>query len=257
MTPPKISIVTPSFNQGPFLEKTIRSVLDQDYPNLEYIIIDGGSTDNSVDIIKKYEAKLAFWVSEKDKGQSDALNKGFAKVTGEIIGWVNSDDWYEPDTFRTIAALFQKKNLSAVVGNCAVWYAGDPSKNYLVKPGRVTFESLSRFWKPAFCPPQPAIFFSKAALKKSGTIDVSLNYGMDLDLWLRIAQNGTFHYVDQTFANYLIHDSSKSGSDSGFLKFRKEWREIVFRNLTNASLFQKMLFYRDYIIHFHLKKRFK
>ena len=105
-TYPKISIVTPSFNQGKYIEQTIQSVLDQDYPNLEYIIIDGGSTDETVEIIKKYEHKIHYWVSEPDKGQTDGINKGFAKCTGEIFNWINSDDYYEPGTFYKLAKLF-------------------------------------------------------------------------------------------------------------------------------------------------------
>jgi glycosyltransferase involved in cell wall biosynthesis len=103
---PKISIVTPSFNQGRFIEKTILSVIEQDYPNLEYIIIDGGSTDESVEIIKKYEKHLAYWVSEPDRGQSHAINKGFERATGEIFGWLNSDDWYHPGALKALAEAF-------------------------------------------------------------------------------------------------------------------------------------------------------
>ena len=99
---PKISTVTPSFNQGKFLEKTILSVLEQGYPNLEYIIIDGGSSDESVDIIKKYADRLNYWVSEADRGQSHAINKGFERATGEIFGWLNSDDWYHPGALQAV-----------------------------------------------------------------------------------------------------------------------------------------------------------
>lgn len=114
---PKISIVTPSFNQGKYLEKTILSVLEQDYPNLEYIIIDGGSTDNSVEIIKKYEKHLAYWVSEPDRGQSHAINKGFGHATGEILGWLNSDDYYAPGAPQAIAEAFlANPDVGAIVG---------------------------------------------------------------------------------------------------------------------------------------------
>ncbi len=105
--PIKISVVTPSYNQGPYLEKTILSVIEQGYPNLEYIIIDGGSTDNSLEIIKKYERHLSYWVSEKDRGQSHAINKGFGHAGGDLFGWLNSDDFYAPDALKTAAEVYQ------------------------------------------------------------------------------------------------------------------------------------------------------
>ncbi|NVO00781.1 MAG: glycosyltransferase, partial [Geobacteraceae bacterium] len=115
--PPKITIVTPSYNQGRFLEKTILSVLDQGYPNLEYIVIDGGSTDESVEIIKKYADRLTYWVSEPDRGQSHAINKGFERATGEIFGWLNSDDWYHPGALQAVAEAFAANpDVGAVVG---------------------------------------------------------------------------------------------------------------------------------------------
>src|SRR3954447_3859663 len=107
-TLPKISVVTPSFNQAEYLEETLRSVLDQEYTNLEYIVIDGGSTDGSVDIIRRYEDRLAYWVSEPDQGQYDALNKGFARTTGEIMAWLNSDDKYLDWTFSSVAEAMSK-----------------------------------------------------------------------------------------------------------------------------------------------------
>jgi len=118
---PKISIVTPSYNQGQFLEETIRSVLLQGYPNLEYIIIDGGSTDNSVKIIKEYEPWLACWVSEPDRGQSQAINKGFKKATGEIITWICSSDSYVPNAFQKISLIFaDNQSVGAISGSCNV-----------------------------------------------------------------------------------------------------------------------------------------
>src|SRR3989304_5754921 len=125
---PKLSVVTPSYNQAPFIEETIHSVLDQDYPNLEYIIVDGGSTDGSVDIIRRYSGRLAWWVSEKDRGQTDAINKGFARATGNIFAWINSDDTYEPRAVgQAVKYLTEHSEAGMVYADC----------NYINEEGRV------------------------------------------------------------------------------------------------------------------------
>ena len=128
---PKISIVTPSYNQGQFIEETIRSVLLQGYPNLEYIVIDGGSTDGTVDILRKYERHIDFWVSERDKGQAAAINKGFARASGEILAWLNSDDTYQMGVFAQVAELFcQRPDVEVISGRCRLYYEDGPSASW-------------------------------------------------------------------------------------------------------------------------------
>lgn len=240
---PKISIITPSYNQGKYLEKTIKSVLDQNYPNLEYIILDGGSTDQSVEIIKKYERQLSHWVSEKDNGQSHALNKGFAKATGEIIAWINADDWYEKNTFKIVVDMFSKPGVCVVAGNCKMVYEGAPEQNFVDRPGDINFRRMIQFWKLFFCPPQPSIFFKNEVLKNVGLIDESLTYGMDLDLWLRISGKYKFYYVDELLSNYLIHSASKSGSSNGFEKFVPEWEKVINTHVSKTTLLNKFFYW--------------
>lgn len=245
---PRISIITPSFNQGSYIEKTIKSVLNQNYSNLEYIIIDGGSRDESVDIIKKYESQISYWVSEKDKGQSEALNKGFQKATGDIVAWINSDDWYEEGAFESVVDYFNMVNTEVVIGNCNMVYEDDPSKNFVDRPGEVHFRRMLRYWQWFFCPPQPSIFFKKSILNRVGLLDESLNYAMDLDLWLRMAKYRPFSYLDKTLSHYLIHSASKSGSENGFKKFEPEWKKVAQRHLSNAGLYEKIFFYKAYFL---------
>lgn len=133
---PKISIVTPNYNKGSFLENTIKSVLSQNYPNLEYIIIDGGSTDNSIDIIKKYQDKISYWISEPDKGMYDAIRKGFSYATGEILAWIGSDDMYHPNCFNIIADIFKNDKVSWLVG----------ATTHFDKYGRCVFVAQSRYF---------------------------------------------------------------------------------------------------------------
>ena len=196
---PLISIVTPSFNQGRFLEDTIRSVLLQNYLNLEYIIIDGGSTDESAKIIKKYEPWLAYWVSEKDDGQSHALNKGFEQANGEIQGWLNSDDYFAKDALKNLMMLrADKPDCVAWIGACQdVDIDCNPIKR--IAPLAGSLKNLSNWGKDAWFA-QPSCLFDAQAFRKVGMVDVNLDYAMDVDLWIRLRQIGLFATVDKVIS---------------------------------------------------------
>lgn len=211
---PLISIVTPSYNQGQFLEETIRSVLMQRYPNLEYIIIDGGSSDNSVEIIKKYEPWLTFWVSEPDRDQSHALNKGFRMASGEVFGWLNSDDYYHPRGFATLIELREKSpGCVAWVGAC---YDIDKKGNLLRKrPPSIGNKRQFGNWgeEGDAWIGQSACLFDAKTFKEIGEIDEKLNYILDVDLWIRLAERGKFSYTDQIISYDRKYPEIKSYSD--------------------------------------------
>ena len=243
---PKISIITPSYNQGHYLDQTIRSVLDQEYPNLEYIIIDGGSTDSSVDIIKKYASRIHYWISEHDKGQSDALEKGFSMATGEIAAWINSDDFYEPAAFRKVAEQYLAKPFSFLCGACQMIDSNDRPLQKLYTPS-ITYQSLLLYWKPHFCPPQPSIFFRTAILRELGYFDISLRYAMDFDLWLKASEKHRFHCIPDNLSWYRVHSDSKTGSTGGLRKFIPEWRRVIARSLHHRSFLVRGIFHlREY-----------
>jgi glycosyltransferase involved in cell wall biosynthesis len=213
-------VVTPSYNQGEFLEQTIRSVLLQGYPNLEYFVIDGGSSDRSVDIIKKYESYLAYWVSEPDRGQSHAINKGFERSTGEIMCWLNSDDYYFADTLVTVAEnLASGTGNYALVGHCMqVFTDGRPSVSH-----KGNFEDLQRlleFWK-GYQMHQSAIFWRREVFEKIGFLDENQHYIMDFDYWVRMARHFNFKNVDRHLSCFTYHDKAKTGD--GFAKY---WQEL-------------------------------
>jgi glycosyltransferase involved in cell wall biosynthesis len=212
--PKRISVITPSFNQGNYLEGTINSVLDQGYPGLEYILIDGGSTDNSVDIIKKYSAHISYWVSEKDKGQSHAITKGFDKATGDIYCWINSDDLLEPGSLETVARYFSANDkLHLLHGGCKlIDSAGRIFKNHDAPDGyrNMTWAPATAFanWMKNWFA-QQSTFWSANLWKEVGGVKSHLHYAMDLDLWQRFCEKTEMQIVPETLAAYRIHDNAK------------------------------------------------
>jgi glycosyltransferase involved in cell wall biosynthesis len=208
---PKISIVTPSYNQSEFIEETIRSVLLQGYPDSEYIIIDGGSTDKSIEIIKKYEPWLTYWVSEPDRGQAHAINKGFKKATGEIVAWINSDDVYFPGVLGIVANLFYINQCCDIVyGNCI--FIDDQGKS--VKRYRTNHFDFKKFLVKHSIP-QPSMFFKQQILCRFGYLDENLDYSFDRKLWLMagINCNQSLFFARRNFSKYRLHKKSKGVSE--------------------------------------------
>ncbi len=204
---PRISVVTPSYNQGQFIEETIRSVLLQGYPNLEYIIIDGGSTDNSVEIIKKYEQYLAYWVSERDRGQSHGINKGFQRATGQFIGWQNSDDYYHPNIFLHVAKIsVVQPNIDVVYGK--IYYADDETKTIRPYPvSEVTIESMIPY--SSVC--NQSVFFRDRVFNENNFIDESIQHCMDQEFILRLLVKGyRFKMEHEIVGYYRLHKNAKS-----------------------------------------------
>ena len=203
---PLVSIVTPSFNQARFLEYTLRSVLEQDYPNIEYLVVDGASTDGSLEIIKKYEKKLAWWVSEKDRGQAEAINKGLRKAKGEYIAWLNSDDMYARGAVRkAVGALQAEPALGMVFSNV---FSID-ADNQIFNTMRYSAYGLVDLMAFNIIG-QPGVFMRRAALEQAGYMDLNYHYLLDHQLWLRIASKAPIRYVDDYFAAARFHADAKN-----------------------------------------------
>ncbi len=205
---PLVSIVTPSFNQAQYLEDTILSVLGQSYKPIEYIIIDGGSTDGSLEIIKKYADQLAYWVSEKDKGQTDALNKGFASAHGSILAWLNSDDIYKPEAVaEAVDYLVDHPQVGMVYGDLDFI---DENDRVIGKfPAAQT--DLKRLRRGYVHIPQPAAFFRAEFWHKVAPLDDSFYFAMDYDLWVRLARLTEFKYLPgKTWASFRLHSGAKT-----------------------------------------------
>jgi glycosyltransferase involved in cell wall biosynthesis len=211
---PSITIVTPSFNQAAFVEATLRSVLLQGYPRLEYLVMDGGSTDGSVEIIRRYERWLAGWVSEKDRGQSHAINKGFARAVGEVVAWLNSDDRLMPGALQSVArAVLARRDAAAWVGAAR---SVTPSGRliYVNEPRGLELPSLAD-WGGTGGFVQPAAFFSRAAVVRAGPLDERLHFAFDLDFFLRLAEHGPLVGTREVWAEETIHSGAKTNAQRG------------------------------------------
>lgn len=210
MTLPLISVVTPSYNQARFLEDTLRSVVSQNYPRTEHIVIDGGSTDGSVELIRRYAPHLHYWVSEKDRGQSHALNKGLALAHGDVLTWLNSDDTYLPDALATVGDLFARHpEVDLVYGDFVYTDVdGHPLRRRHVF-ATMTYETLLYHDYLG----QPAVFFRRSLFDKVGPVDESLHYCMDWDLFLRMWRVCRPLHVPVVLATYRLDQSAKSNAE--------------------------------------------
>jgi glycosyltransferase involved in cell wall biosynthesis len=224
----KISVIIPSYNQGKFLEETILSVLEQDYRDLELFIIDGGSKDNSVEIIQKYSSHITGWVSEKDSGQSEAINKGFRMSSGDIISWLCSDDLYTPGTLKKVNEIFASlpPSVGVVHGNSVI-FQGEKVVNYDKGYGKWTVERQLA----GMTFPQPSSFMKRTFVEQAGLLKTDYHFGMDYELFSRLIMICDFHYEDIFFSRYRLHNDSKS--TTSIAKFIEEWI-VIFNSIVEG-----------------------
>lgn len=214
LKPPRISIITPTLNQAGFIEQTISSVLGQGYPDLEYIIIDGGSTDGTVDLIRKHERHLAYWISERDAGQSNAINKGLKRATGDIIAYINSDDYYLDDAFKLVAdAYCENPDVDLFHGRCRIvdqFGAKVDERIGSIENYNEILDLWDVWWRRRNFV-QPEVFWTKRINKKVGAFREDLNLVMDYEYWLRIfAAGGTARFIDAELAAFRLQPNQKS-----------------------------------------------
>ncbi len=205
---PKISIITPSFNQGQFLEETLLSVINQKYPNIEYIVIDGGSKDNSVDIIKKYEKHLSYWVTEKDNGQSEAINKGFKKATGDIVCWINSDDILMPGALKKVATYFEKHSGVDLVNGYTLVMDEESNIlfNYFILKPKKWYAKHGVYYIS-----QPSMFWKRNVFDTIGFLKEDFHASMDKEFLIRVFKNNLkIGHLGKILAAFRVHGTSKT-----------------------------------------------
>lgn len=251
---PLVSIVTPSYNQAAYLEKTILSVLGQDYTNIEYLVIDGGSTDGSVEIIKKYQSRLSYWVSEPDRGQSNAINKGFALAEGEILNWLNSDDILMPSAVSiAVRHLAAHPQVGMVYGDRLVI----DSKGNIV--GLVELPSFRKTWmKYNHRIPQETAFFRRQCWQDAGALDETLHGCLDYDLWVRFARRTDIHHIPFILGAYRTHALAKSTKDTGAPQslMRRELAAVILRHFGKRRRAIVKRFYKRWaVLRLYIEKR--
>ncbi len=249
MNYPKISIITPSFNQGQYLEQTILSVIGQMYPNLEYIIMDGGSTDDSVEIIKKYEKHITSWVSEKDNGQADAINRGLEKASGDILAWINSDDYYLPGTLLKIANILHGKLDQSILVHGGCIHTHEGSLDVFARNDTNVREKLK--YSDPFV--QPATFWTRKLWEQTGPLDEKMNYVFDWEWYLRAADHAEYIRSDDYYSIYRKHKAHKTGvggqkRDREILELLKAYSDAgwvrIYENNLHKNIQLKRLFMR-------------
>ena len=204
---PKISIITPSYNQAGYIEATMKSVLDQEYPNLEYIIVDGGSDDGSAEIIERYSDRLAYWVSEPDEGQTDALIKGFDRATGDIMGWLCSDDLLEPTALREVAETFYRDPQLQVAYGDGVWI--DAEGHITKQKKEIGFNRFIFMYDHNYLP-QPSTFWRRGIYEEVGGLDACWNLAMDADLWAKFAEHTEPRHVPRQWSRMRRYPEQKN-----------------------------------------------
>lgn len=236
-----ISIITPVYNGEQFIEFCIKNVIDQNCSNIEHIIVDGGSTDKTVEIIKRYADIYPHirWISEKDRGQSDAMNKGILMAKGEIIGVLNDDDFYEPNVLNRVSEIFRTlPEPSLVVGNCNIW--GDEGKIVKVnKPKHMKLLDLVSRVHPFPVNPS-AYFYHRSLHQKIGLYEVEYHYTMDIDFILKAVQEASVYYINETWGNYRNIQGTKTISAHGDTEYKQNYKMLLKKHRKGLNNFQQL-----------------
>lgn len=246
----KVSIVTPSYNQGQFIEETIKSVLNQTYKNIQYILVDGGSTDQTMDVVEKYRKKIDIIIHEKDKGQSDAINKGFKLATGELVGWINSDDVLYPDCVAAIVSLYNK-NKDGVIFYCSRLDTIDEKSN-LIKTIERKIPNRNFLLHFKYDVLQQGSFYKKSVVERVNFLDENIYYCMDLDLWLRLLSFGNIYALKKQ-AYSASRKWAETKTNTAQDKFLKNIMQVLLKN--GAKKYSKSIIKGNwYLLKYNIKK---